>query len=193
MLEPGDIIIVAGGRTFLDKLIYWASSTRKQECLYSHTEIAAGERVNEILNTDWDLTFGALALVKLSYWKPMPRYRIYGWKSPNDQDTAAQVLDAMIPELDGKLYGIQQYFFFGWRKLCNSLHLPKHWAIHQWFNGDYICTTVVNTLIRRVTERIGVQADYPYGKGALTPLDIVNICEQLVAKGVMVKKEDVGS
>lgn len=184
-MQPGDIIIVGGLNDFLSRLIYWASSTRTQKCVYSHTELVAGTRTDELTGDTQQLVFGAKALIKLNYWTPYPRYRIYGWKDPATQKIAAAVVDELIPELDGKVYGIQQYLFFGWRKLCNTLRFPKRWAIHQWFNGDYICTTVENIANRRVTKRIGIAVDYPYGNGALTPLDIVNICDGLVLKGVM--------
>ncbi|HQT90420.1 MAG TPA: hypothetical protein PL001_00130 [Candidatus Kryptobacter bacterium] len=188
-MQPGDIVVVGGLNDFLSRLIYWASSTRRQKCIYSHTEIAAGTRRDELTGRSMDLVFGAKALVMLDYWKPYPYFRVYGWADPQVQVMAANVTDELIPELNDKVYGLQQYLFFGWRKLCNSLRLPKRWAIHQWFNGDYICTTVCNIAIRRIARRAQFQVSYPYGNGALTPLDIVNICNELVDRGIMIVRE----
>lgn len=189
-MVAGDVKIVGGGTDLLAKLIYWASSTASERCVYSHTELAVGERVNDINASVTSLLFGAEAVVKLRQQDAPRRYKLYGWATPTLQRIAADVADELVGELDDKYYGLQQFLFFGWRKLCNMLKLPARWAIHQWFNGDYICTTVVNIHIRRVAERGGFPVSYPYGDGALTPLDVVHICDQLVHDGHMVLREE---
>lgn len=188
ILQPGDVILVGGGDSFLSRLIYWGSSTRTEKCIFSHTMLAAGQKIDPVSQLNVPLTFGADALVKLGIWDPTS-YRdveVYTWTSPRAHTTAAMHVDALVKQLDGKYYGLQQYLFFGWRKLCNTLRFPPRWAIHQWFNGDYICTTVVNMQIRFVCKNAGISSpSCPYGNGALTPLDIRNLCKKLVDTGDM--------
>ena len=188
-LIAGDVTAVGGsGDTLLEKVIYWGSSTKTEKCVYSHTMIGRGQMVNPITGKVQTATFGADLLIKEGEWEPnwYKELRVYGWATPELQKIAAGVADQLFGELDGKLYGAQQYLFFGWRRLCNELGLPQRWAIRQWFKGDYICTTVAYQQLKRTAEAAGVSVSYPYGNGALTPLDIVHICEQLVAAGKMI-------
>ena len=188
-LEAGDIIIVGGGTDWLSKLIYWGSSTRTQECLYSHTMLGAGVKVADNTKTA-ELTFGADALVMLGKWIPenYGRYIVYGWSDPVAKNVAASYVDELFDKLNGQPYGAEQYLYFAWRRLCNILALPPRLAIHQWFSWGYICTTVVNMEIRHTAKVMGYEINYPYGDGAMTPLDIVNVCNKLVLDKHLIEK-----
>lgn len=180
-LEAGDIIIVGGGSDWLSQLIYWGSSTRTQKCIYSHTMLGAGQKDDPLANTSIDLTFGADALVMLDEWHPenYRHYLVYSWADRAVQKIAAAYVDTLFEKLNGKPYGAEQYLYFGWRRICNELMLPPRWAVHQWFSWGYICTTVVNMEVRHTAQAAGYEVSYPYGNGAMTPLDIVNVTAQL--------------
>lgn len=194
--EAGWIGIVGGGIDFLSKEIYVFESTKKQKGWASHTEIGAGRRIISVpgkSEVNVPIVFGAKALVMIDDWKEdeYPKYKWYKWTTPELSIIAAQVAQELIPQLNGKLYGAQQYLYFMWRKLCNEAGFPEQWAIHQWFKGDYICTTVVFMLLLRVAKRAKFNWSYPYGDsynkqtGALTPLDVENINNILIDQKIL--------
>lgn len=191
LAEAGDIRIIGGGKDLLSEVIYWGSSTRKEKCIYSHTELGAGKRVNPISGQENTLTYGAEVVEKFRYQTDSTHVRLYGWATPQLQKIAAEVVDDLIPRFDDKIYAIWQYPFFLWKKICNMVDAPRRWAIHQWFNGNYICTADTNITIREVAAKAGFEVSYPWSTGALTPLDIVHICDELVSKGKMILKENV--
>ncbi len=180
-MTAGDIILVDGGHNFLSKAIKFFARSN-----WSHTALGAFRYDGD------DMVFEAEELVILDFWnggKNRTAFQVYSWSRPDHQQAAAEVVDVLTRELNGKIYGFAQLLWFVYRWIIKSLRLPHRLAVHNWFPGGRICTEVVYIAIEGTCTKIGYPFYYEYDSNAVTPADIEQICERLEMKGLLRKGE----
>jgi hypothetical protein len=190
-MMPGDIILLPASNALLSRLIAFFGRSK-----WSHVALGAG--VYPCDDRAESLIFEADLLCKLTMRENWPRGTVmYSWRLDWFQAIAAEEILPLIRELDGKDYGIFSLTWYPYRWVIEESHLPRRWAVHNWFPGGRVCTEVAYIFLDRIGTR---EADLKgtryiaqaitamgYDSNAVTPLDIQKICEPLVDLGYLEK------
>jgi hypothetical protein len=192
-MNSGDIILMPAGDSWFSQLIAFFGRSK-----WSHVAVTAGEW--RCATGAWNAILEAQLLVKLTLTGPAPTVVLDGaapgtvvisWLPDWLRNVAAEETERLVRELDGKDYGYASLVWFIWRWSVEKLHLPKRWAIHNWFPGGRVCSEVARLLLDRIGAReeelrgtriiTQAVASVGYDVNASTPADVKRISVLLEA------------
>jgi|WetSurSiteA1Bulk_404760.scaffolds.fasta_scaffold41318_1 hypothetical protein len=176
LINPGDIIIVDNyNGNFLSKAIRFFTNS------WTHTAVGFVNIPRNPLAEQ--MLFEANIMVGLTAWdKTFDDYgmdvRVYRWKKKVASEKAVwEIFDAY----NGNTYGFAQLLWFVWRWVIEKLHLPKRWAVYNFFPGNEICTEVVYVFFKKLNDTVvnGALQRLGRNQNSVHPGDIIAICEDL--------------
>jgi hypothetical protein len=181
-IKSGDIIIVNNwDGNFLSAAIRFFTKS------WSHTQWGFFPIVSPTQQRD--AVFEANLLVGITDWEKTFNnsqldLRVYRWTRILNIEAATW---SLFDDHNDDVYGWWQLPFFVWRWLVQKLHLPKKWAIKNFFPNREICTGIIYIGLLRLNDSTinSILAKFDFNQFTVCPGDIINICEELVRAGLL--------
>lgn len=139
-IRPGDIVLVNNHKGILPKLIRFVTGS-----VWSHTAVgffplyvSGDRRVQQVFEANLVVHATSWANLRANPDLDIRVYRLDGL----DTDAVEEVMATMYLNYNGSTYGWGQLPWFIFRRALEILHLPRRWAIYNWFPKGRICTGV---------------------------------------------------